>query len=893
MAGSSVSFGDLTAMNATESTRSPGCVHAWNRERTARFEHIWQPLVTPMRAIGHDKYERVAISHTLRAAYIYNPKAAHNSVLELFQAASGRVKLEVQQLPLLGSHVRLSRGVPAGYLTFTFVRDPISAFLSGYAEAAHRMLADPSSLRGKHSEATTYDKVACEDPNANMSRFVAFLDDTKAGRRMGYDSYHVWPQVMKLDVLPDPKRFDFVGRVETLREDWQLLLHHLGVRSSMVPGKVNSASHNVDNCGRLIAVPRDAVSSQITQLCDLLSADFVCFGYRLPPACRPAMNAALVTHQVDELLAISAPAALLEEHRVVAGMPFFNDREYQMTNVPPYLRGAIFLRTNHTARGPLDFSVGFKPGSEGFSVWLFWNTRLGREAFTPQLRKLGFVPAGEGPSYNGSSQKVSRMYSWVYHHRGAVGQNIALHLPSEMSRFALAVTKPERGATVTAPSPLPASMTAGLDGNIGSLRALSEEVQEYLSHHSRGKLASHPPVSVELANGCAALYVPFNGTMFAQFEAHLRTFGPPAFIKSTTALKVAAGSLHSVVTLDTAAVHSAGGVGEAPFIFRRFSNGRMPAINPESKAPPRDQLGFTAGVTCTKYEHNIWKTWLAWILGELRLAPKVIAAWLVRVPTRKNKPIESDLVMEGWESLPDVLLTPTNPANEQALVLPGPEVADHLLEIIQVAGRARIHVLDLKPNDVLLRRAFGGSWEVRITDFDRTGFFPFEAPIGCSLGLTLPMLTALMACGPARHTNFVQHFVRGSLALTEGHINNRRMRSICLKQTHNGKLMGAATCLSTDCPPQSTAAFVVGREVAYSYTKDTWQNDRQMAVSSLHEEVVRMLSSGQPGGREPNWTNSTQELCPANCTFDPRRNTPPRLDYLNGDDGEAIHDSMT
>ena len=116
-------------------------------------------------------------------------------------------------------------------------------------------------------------------------------------------------------------------------------------------------------------------------------------------------------------------------------------------------------------------------------------------------------------------------------------------------------------------------------------------------------------------------------------------------------------------------------------------------------------------------------------------------------------------------------------------------------------------MLDLKPNDVLLRQTFSGSWEVRITDFDRTGFFPFEAPIGCSLGLTLPMLTALMACGPARHTNFVQHFVRGSLALTRGHINNQRVSSTCLKQAPQGKLTGAATCLSTYCPTQSTAAF--------------------------------------------------------------------------------------
>lgn len=145
---------------------------------------------------------------------------------------------------------------------------------------------------------------------------------------------------------------------------------------------------------------------------------------------------------------------------------------------------------------------------------------------------------------------------------------------------------------MTASSPPPTSVPTALDGNIGSLRALSHKFQEYLSHHSRDQLALHPPVSVELANRCAPLFVPFNGTMFAQLQVHLSTFGPPAFIKSSTALKVAAGSQHSVLTLDSAALHSAGEFGEAPFILRRSSlGGKIPAINPESKASSASRLG--------------------------------------------------------------------------------------------------------------------------------------------------------------------------------------------------------------------------------------------------------------------------------------------------------------
>ena len=83
--------------------RSARCTLARDKERS-RFSQQWQSLVTPL--IGPDGRElaegsfreaqTVAVSHTLRAAYVYNPKAAHRSVKAMFRATSGKANCKPQ-----------------------------------------------------------------------------------------------------------------------------------------------------------------------------------------------------------------------------------------------------------------------------------------------------------------------------------------------------------------------------------------------------------------------------------------------------------------------------------------------------------------------------------------------------------------------------------------------------------------------------------------------------------------------------------------------------------------------------------------------------------------------------------------------------------------------------
>ena len=84
--------------------RSARYTLARDKERS-RFSEQWQSLVTPLigpggRELAEGSFreaQTVAVSHTLRAAYVYNPKAAHRSVKAMFRAASGKANCREPQ----------------------------------------------------------------------------------------------------------------------------------------------------------------------------------------------------------------------------------------------------------------------------------------------------------------------------------------------------------------------------------------------------------------------------------------------------------------------------------------------------------------------------------------------------------------------------------------------------------------------------------------------------------------------------------------------------------------------------------------------------------------------------------------------------------------------------
>ena len=263
--------------------RSPACVRARSAERS-RSASMWFPMVTHIGGKSkHDRYEMVAVSHSLRAAYVYNPKAAHTSVLAWLKAASRTplvtISLELQPVVNL---TRLRQRIPVGYRMFTFVREPISDFYSGYAETVWRVTWGGARAMTSHS--ATFDKVDCNRMGAKSIRFAAILLDIKRCSRLNYDAYHLWPQVVKLDVLPEDGSYDFIGSVDTLQEDMNALLRRLGAKETRVP-TANPAKHNVDRCGHQISVPPAAQREALPIVCELLAVDYACLGFRLPAGC--------------------------------------------------------------------------------------------------------------------------------------------------------------------------------------------------------------------------------------------------------------------------------------------------------------------------------------------------------------------------------------------------------------------------------------------------------------------------------------------------------------------------------------------------------------------------------------------------------------------------------
>ena len=245
---------------------------------------MWFPMVTHIGGKSkHDRYEMVAVSHSLRAAYVYNPKAAHTSVLAWLKAASRTplvtISLELQPVVNL---TRLRQRIPVGYRMFTFVREPISDFYSGYAETVWRVTWGGARAMTSHS--ATFDKVDCNRMGAKSIRFAAILLDIKRCSRLNYDAYHLWPQVVKLDVLPEDGSYDFIGSVDTLQEDMNALLRRLGAKETRVP-TANPAKHNVDRCGHQISVPPAAQREALPIVCELLAVDYACLGFRLPAGC--------------------------------------------------------------------------------------------------------------------------------------------------------------------------------------------------------------------------------------------------------------------------------------------------------------------------------------------------------------------------------------------------------------------------------------------------------------------------------------------------------------------------------------------------------------------------------------------------------------------------------
>lgn len=820
--------------------QSPRCALAREKERRL-FAMRWQSVVTPMGANGGVRnLGNLALSHDLRAVYVYNPKAAHSSVLEMFKAASRSHVHEHVSIPYgTPGHSKLNRTVPPNYTIFTFIREPIGDFISGYAETVSRVTT-LGGARSKRSAATSYTSVDCHLSNSNATRFAAFLHDLLACRQMGYDTYHIWPQVVKMDILSEFRMFDFIGRVESLQEDWAALMHRLG-RSPRPMVTKNAAGHNVDSCGKVIAVPLEARQAALPLICDLLQADYECLGYPLPNGCSTAghsrtdlaacsvaagqsavldrvrMGDQAPVHSTQSRLGqlpdpaggAIAPArcssrsaaagvalhttgqSCFEVTRMKTGIPASSDRPYQTVNVPSELTGELFLRAPHRITSSLNLTLVFQPWVKETRVFVWWNSRSGLSGLRDVLQPRGFQLVGEGPGYFRPPATTSRSEMWVYRHTSTADAvtetSLRLQIspaPSEVAMGIVVACVCGEGATssctaqgqsaITAPVPSPIDHTSQTDTanvHISNIRRLSMQLHGNAPSKERLRLfaASLAPTEKELSR-CGSVVVPFGGYMLAEFEDHLNTFGNP--MSQTISWQNASnatghiGRIHLNRNKDSA-VKQLGddvGVGNHHMVFPVDpADAKLLGVSEQSSLLIRTNIGVPDPTTrCDAYLGGVWNGWMAWILGEMGITPRVHAIWMEQANLtqgRRYTMFEADAafrtvsVLTRWPSLEVAL-------REKDSI---PAAAAQLLhEQLLFMAQSGLVLFDIKPRDMYISRMPNDQWQVRLGDIEIavwvTGML-LHVAVECRRLLTAQLPVVFFACGPLREHAMARSFV--------------------------------------------------------------------------------------------------------------------------------------
>jgi hypothetical protein len=226
-------------------------------------------------------------------------------------------------------------------VVFTFVRDPLNHFISGYSEIEYRTGHKRVKDIFVEKERGRFFGMASN----TVERARAFIVDFVGGRLGGtvLDG-HAFPQIAFLSrarplrgVPSDFFAVDFVGKLENFDEDWCALGHLAALKSGVdalsfldlwppTPERANTHqmtdSHSGNTARKVMEEILDSSSSDpsanlkhLIALCRVLLPDYVCFRYALPPPCAAAIGQ---DHGVRCLFGVdlpASPAPLLDEEK--------------------------------------------------------------------------------------------------------------------------------------------------------------------------------------------------------------------------------------------------------------------------------------------------------------------------------------------------------------------------------------------------------------------------------------------------------------------------------------------------------------------------------------------------------------------------------------------------
>jgi hypothetical protein len=553
----------------------------------------------------------------------------------------------------------------------------------------------------------------------------------------------VWPQVMKLDVLPASRPFDFIGRVEHLQEDMDTLLGLLRVNRTSSRIAINPSSHARDRCGKQISVPPQAKEAAVPLLCDLLRADFTCFGYPTPSVCAGAEaetgaeaeaetgagggEGHIESRSTSACSLLPSQAATLASIRALTPTP-----PSPPTTADDEIGGRAPAPSEDGARLIVDVSTGTGTGGGD-----------GQE----QLGRGGSLAATTNGSDPGESS-------------GASFAPLAL-MPGDRQppRDGWATPSFDRGQ----PKPFENATELGagwMAPHVQSFHRLSQRARKLIASESRDRFLSRGPTLLRLSQ-CGSLAVPFGGAMLSEFELHLRRFvirAEPQGGRSQNSSWAQHGYFNSVyeyVPLDEGAAAALKGHG--PLVVR--------GIRYSPQRPIRD-----AATRCRYYRVAVWNGYTQWILGELDVFPRVVFAWLTW--SHRSRFIAIRAVVEKWRGLVELLSAPPHGLGD------GFALASELVGRFDAFTRsAGLLALDIKPRDMLARCDGRGLCSTRLSDIELSASsnfasswsgvpVPFLSP-PCARMLSMQMSTTMLACGPLRNTSVARRFVDAALGLID------------------------------------------------------------------------------------------------------------------------------
>lgn len=407
---------------------------------------------------------------------------------------------------------------------------------------------------------------------------------------------------------------------------------------------------------------------------------------------------------------------------------------------------------------------------------------------------------------------------------------------------------------LSGPAPLPDAHVIDAAWNAEHVRSMQALHQRALSlcNRTSGReaiLMAHP-ATVALST-CGAIMVPFGGTLLREFEAHLRRFvvGGSGELTPIPPRASKSGYVHTVRAYTPSNA-------TAQRVLASLGVPKSVILRTLKKALPLDTSQL-----CFGYRVAVWNGYMEFILGELKIFPRVQICWMAW------DALHVSTVVDGYKTLNDVLLTPLLARGFGRLGNVSNMAGPIMQRLDDMTKGSHIVNLDIKPKDILVRwDAAQRDFDVRLSDIYNQGRYQSVAgvlpamPAACRRLFNLELPTTMLACGPMRQTDLARALVAASLRRTAADL--AISNTTCLSYAHFKDLNASKHFLDVvnDDAGLATGQISVYRAVNSYYHMNMLLNGKPVMKSrEMHEIYHRMRAQ---------WSQDGSTSCPSKNVWD-------------------------